>query len=343
MGKSILGSCFKRVAPETYEHITKQIGKFKVKFGDKRPYLTDSLGGDFKVYIKDDLDFSKLEKFKVGFDGESVATLYLLMERFEILTNQSNAFKVNPALLNNLMALEQGSGGEKIRKRLSFLKRTYGEIEWEESVGYFNHGLVFLPEGVVNKLKDTIVFDIGSYIGDSALMFEEIGFGKIISFDISRKSTEKYKKNISNYARNSSIFQHELLALSDTVGDVIKLSDNGSAGMSVLRSNSGEQEYEVLSSTVDEYCKSKQVIPNCIKADMEGFAYKMVKGAKEIIITHKPVLCLAIYHNPEEFFEIKLLLQELVPTYTFILRKLTPKIERNHCHSEVFLIAYHVE
>lgn len=343
MSRSNLGIWFKRVAPETYENVTKRIGKVKMNYADKRPYLTDSLGGNFKEFIKHDLDIDKFDLFKKGFDIESINTIEILMERFRKLPNQTEAFNKESIKMVNLIELERNGGSKEIRKRLNFLKQTYSDIEWEESVGYFNHGLFFLPEKVRDKLKNSIVLDIGSYIGDSALMLEEFGFSRIISFDISQKSTLKYKKCISKFGRNPSIFLHELLALSDTVGDVIKLSDNGSAGMSVLRSNSGEREYEVLSSTVDEYCKSKQVIPQCIKADMEGFAYKMVKGAKETIITHKPVLCLAIYHNPEEFFEIKLVLQEWVPSYKFILRKMTPKIERNHCHSEVFLIAYHDE
>ena len=44
-----------------------------------------------------------------------------------------------------------------------------------------------------------------------------------------------------------------------------------------------------------------------------------IKGAKNTIQKHRPVLCLAIYHSPQEFFEAKPLLEEFVENANYKL------------------------
>ena len=342
MINSKIGEILKRVAPSLYERITKRLGKFLSHFADPRPFLTDTLGGDFKLYLNERLGDNKFQSFKMGFDTESLMVIDVLVNRFRVIPNQQFAYNSPPFEITNFLPIEQKESSFEMAKRLSNLNRKYKGIEWEESVGYFNHGLFFLPFKVKISLKNTIAMDIGSFVGDSALMLEEIGFKEVISFDISKKSTQKYMDNVRKFALNPGIFKHELKALSDlNAGNFIRLTDDGSAGMSVERKNSGEISYDVEITTVDSYCENTNLKPSFIKADMEGFAFKMIQGATKTIVENRPILCLAVYHNPEEFFEIKLLLQMLVPSYKFLLRKLTPKTARNHCHSEVFLIAYH--
>lgn len=341
MSKSKIGWIIKRVAPRLYESITKRLGKILSYFADSRPFLTDSLGGDFKMYVNERLNDDIFEDFKKGFDSESLTVVDALVSRFKNIPNQKVAHNQPSFSIKELLPIERNEYSFEMKARLAELKKVYNGIEWEESVGYFNHGLFFVPTNIKSALSDSTALDIGAYVGDSALMLEKVGFKEIISFDISRKSTSKYLENIKRFAQNSKIFKHELIGLSDENAPAIRLTDDGSAGMSVERKNSGELSYEVQITTVDTYCENLQIKPSFIKADMEGFAFRMIKGARKTIIENKPVLCLAVYHNPEEFFEIKLLLQKWVPSYKFILRKLTPKTLRNHCHSEVFLIGYH--
>ena len=59
-----------------------------------------------------------------------------------------------------------------------------------------------------------------------------------------------------------------------------------------------------------------------IKLDVEGFGLKALKGAEKTIQTFKPVLLVSIYHNGEEFFDIKCYIEDLKLDYTIIIRKL---------------------
>ena len=75
-----------------------------------------------------------------------------------------------------------------------------------------------------------------------------------------------------------------------------------------------------------------------IQADVGGMSMPVVKGAEKMIKRDKPLITVAIYHNPEEFFEIVPLLHEWVPEYKFMVRRCqcSPRVT----YSEITLIAY---
>ncbi|HEB7542554.1 TPA: FkbM family methyltransferase, partial [Campylobacter coli] len=51
--------------------------------------------------------------------------------------------------------------------------------------------------------------------------------------------------------------------------------------------------------------------------DIEGFEQDFLKGALETIKKHKPALILSIYHNIDDFFNIKPFIEQLNLGYTF--------------------------
>jgi len=57
-----------------------------------------------------------------------------------------------------------------------------------------------------------------------------------------------------------------------------------------------------------------------IKMDIEGAETKALHGAKRIIQEHKPRLAICVYHNPEDYFNIPLLIKQFVPEYKLYLR-----------------------
>ena len=75
-----------------------------------------------------------------------------------------------------------------------------------------------------------------------------------------------------------------------------------------------------------------------IQADVGGMSMPVVRGAEKMIKRDKPLITVAIYHNPEEFFGIVPLLHEWVPEYKFMVRRCqcNPRIT----YSEITLIAY---
>ncbi len=62
-----------------------------------------------------------------------------------------------------------------------------------------------------------------------------------------------------------------------------------------------------------------------IKADIEGFEFEMLKGAKNIIQRDKPKIAVAVYHDANNWQEIKNYLTSIVLEYKFIKKGLVEK------------------
>lgn len=73
-----------------------------------------------------------------------------------------------------------------------------------------------------------------------------------------------------------------------------------------------------------------------IKIDTEGFETYIIKGAQKIIQRDKPVLAIAIYHTPKDFFELKDIILSFNPDYKFMIRRSEPILPS----ADLVLIAY---
>jgi len=168
------------------------------------------------------------------------------------------------------------------------------------------------------KLGD-IVFDIGAYVGDTALWFSKaVGpQGKGFAFEPEPRNFEKLKANLE---RNKAINVIPLqLALSENDGEMQVTS---SAGSSVVTQTGMGTSVKVI--TIDEFVEANK-LPRVdfIKMDVEGHELKVLKGAHETIKTFKPCLALSAYHRGDDLIELPKFLLELNPNYKFYLRHCT--------------------
>ena len=70
----------------------------------------------------------------------------------------------------------------------------------------------------------------------------------------------------------------------------------------------------------DDFVRENGLRPGLIKVDVEGAEQQFLAGARETIRTMKPALLISIYHNGDDFFSIKPMLEELNPDYRFRIR-----------------------
>ncbi len=181
-------------------------------------------------------------------------------------------------------------------------------------VQQYRYGTIVEP-----KLGD-IVFDIGAYVGDSALWFAKaVGpQGKVYAFEPEPSNFERLKANLK---RNKVINVIPLqLALSENEGE---MQIAGGEGCSEITETAGDTSVKVT--TADKFMEANK-LPRVdfIKMDVEGHELKVLAGAKETIKTFKPSLALSAYHRGDDLINLPKFLLELNPDYKFYLRHCTP-------------------
>lgn len=78
---------------------------------------------------------------------------------------------------------------------------------------------------------------------------------------------------------------------------------------------------EVRVETLDHYMEGKDLDIGLIKVDIEGAEQLFLEGARKTIERQKPVLLMSIYHNADDFFNIKPMIESWDLGYKFRIHK----------------------
>lgn len=207
---------------------------------------------------------------------------------------------------------------------------------YSDSVFHHLYGLKYLDESIIEYISGKDFLDIGSFVGDSAILFEKKYNAKNVYayepvshtcklLDITLqgnncKATHIVKKGVGEVAASVDFYVDTELFSSST------LNKN-------LLSNRGFKE-TIDVTTIDEECKNRNI--GLIKMDIEGAEYSAIKGAKETIMRDQPVLLVSMYHTGKDFFEIPPLLRSYVASYQFRFLDISP----NNPLFEKILVAY---
>ena len=340
-----LGPILRGKNPKTYFFLISAINAYKRFIRPYSIYITDSLGGSFKNYFIESDMKEKVSDLKRNLDKESVDTIDVLLQR--LLHYPDERFKQktkkhNP-VIGGVLPGETEEVKIKINKKLKGVKQELRFLSKhiEESVFYYHHGLSFLPRQVADYIKDEDFIDAGAFVGDSAIALKDYKYKKIYSIEISQKSIKRFRTNMAYQKISETKFEIINTSIS-SVDDKpsIRLADTGSSGLSLLRNKGKYDEISVDQKSIDYIVDKYKISPRFIKVDIEGNGLEFAKGATQTLTRFRPVLSIAIYHNPHEFFEIKPFLENLLPGYIFLIRKLSSGVKNNLCHSEVVLIGY---
>ncbi|MBR3698948.1 MAG: FkbM family methyltransferase [Bacteroidales bacterium] len=202
---------------------------------------------------------------------------------------------------------------------------------FEKSVFYYKHGIDKLQ--TADRVKQATIFDVGGFIGDSALVFEELSPQRIITFEPVPENQRFMEKTIElNDMTNVTVVKK---ALADHEG-VMTMNVYGSeSSLYDISSSAYEGKVEIPITTLDNYVLQEKIDDIAlIKVDIEGAEQLFLEGAKKTIRQQKPILLISIYHKADDFFGIKPLIESWDLGYTFRIHK--PLFE--NATSEVLLI-----
>lgn len=256
-----------------------------------------------------------------GLDSESQENICLAIQRLKIIQNSQDAFmalysqeekgvlrQVREHFMSNVLPL--GDNCFSLREYLLPINHFESCVFWDRcGVTHLDH-----PE----RLKNRDIIDAGAFIGDSALIFSPLTTQNVYAFEPTPSNYAYMEKTIElNGLKNVIPCPY---ALGDREGTAV-LSINGSS--STQFENDAfryEDKTEVKVVQLDSFVRENNLNVGLLKADVEGAEQLLLKGAWETIRTQKPALLISIYHNADDFFHIKPMLEKLDLGYRFKIR-----------------------
>jgi FkbM family methyltransferase len=194
---------------------------------------------------------------------------------------------------------------------------------FEEVVFFHRYGIAALPASVKEALVDKDFIDAGAYIGDTALILNELKPNRIYSFEPCTANHLLMQKTLKLNNLKNVVPVRSALGNKECISNLF-LWENAS----FLTDNEGE---DVPVTTIDSFQEKNSLNVGLIKMDIEGSEFYAIQGAEKTIKKFKPVLIISVYHSGRDFFEIPKLLKEWVPSYHFrflSLHKGVPVLER---------------
>lgn len=208
---------------------------------------------------------------------------------------------------------------------------------------YYRNGLNFVehPE----RFASSPIIDAGGYIGDSIVVLSPYTKDNVYCFEPVPSHLPYIKKTIElNGISNAIIAPFALgnsceninICLSGDLnnGAYVTSEDLNDSGVKTGPNQTSHIE-TVPQTTLDSYVEVNGLKDiGLIKMDIEGAERAALNGAKNVIKKYRPSLIISIYHNPDDFFDIKPMLESWDLGYTFKIRRCPGNL-----YSDTLLIA----
>ena len=279
---------------------------------------------DFPVNEKMTPDFKEqFLNLTRGLDQRSVETIVLALRRIAKIQSTDERYL---SLYNSREAEEAKAIEEEFQQQIIELSKDCFYFDgymlpknsFEACVFYDRCGAkeIVHPE----KLRNKDIIDAGAYIGDSALFLAEMTDRRVYAFEPTGSNFRDMLKTVElNAAENIVPVQ---LGLGREKGQIeMNVSLIASANTQIRTEGipyASVEKADVV--TLDDYAKEHHLDIGLIKVDVEGAEQLLLAGAMETIREKKPVLLISIYHNADDFFHIKPILEAMDLGYTFKVR-----------------------
>lgn len=161
-----------------------------------------------------------------------------------------------------------------------------------------------------------VFVDCGAFDGDSIRAFiarSGGSFQKIIGLEPDPLNRQKFQKFVEGLPASQ---RERIELLPYAVGEVREkvLFDVTGTAASIV--GSGQNEVECVPLDV-----ALNAAPTFIKMDIEGAEPMALRGAANLLRTHRPILAICLYHAVEHLWEIPRWLKQLVPNYELFFRR----------------------
>ncbi len=162
--------------------------------------------------------------------------------------------------------------------------------------------------------QEEVIVDLGAYTGDTILSyFKNYGedcYKKIYCYEITSNTFDILKENLKDYPN----IEYRQKGIGDQIGKMNVESNSSSESANTLKID--ENGVLAITTLDDDITESITLI----KADIEGYEQKAIRGAKNHIINDHPKLLISVYHHNEDLWKIPRMIYDLSKEYKFYLR-----------------------
>ena len=294
----------------------------------------------FKRYFLSTNMPEKIATLKRGLDKKSQNNIDIYLERMLMIPDARyyNCFKISKAFIEAIYTPEEKQWQRDFADHLAQYKKEFyleGEGYYGPTTFLFHNGLSLTSEKLKAYIAQGDFIDGGAFVGDSSILFARYyNPRRIYAFEISENNRKGFLKIMEANGVSTDKYELVPLGLSDT-HKTIYINDTGHHGTTTLWT--GDTRVDLID--LDSYVQEKKLNVKYIKTDLEGAGYDALKGMLETIKKDRPVLSLAIYHTPQEFFEMKPLLEKTVRdlNYKITIQRFSPFLQYL---AEIMIFAY---
>lgn len=188
---------------------------------------------------------------------------------------------------------------------------------FEAGTFLYEYGLHLLEHK--EKINGTTILDIGGFIGDSALVLNKLNPKNIYCFEPVKTNYEMMLKTIELNGTSNILPVNCGVGDVDTIVDIYEDNAASSIDSSMLYHHTSTEKCKII--RIDDFTEGKDMEIGLIKVDIEGYEQNFLRGALHTIKSHCPVLLLSIYHNINDFLDIKPFIESLDLGYSFKIFK----------------------
>jgi len=177
-----------------------------------------------------------------------------------------------------------------------------------------NGNRFFIPEIARLLRDDEILLDAGAHHGsvtDAFLRQTKGAFRQIIAIEPDPANRARLTENLQAHLPNDARV---------TIGDFALAADEGEAcfhaGLGYASQLSDTGSLRVATCPLDALGQA----PTFFKLHLEGCEFAALQGAKQTLLSSRPIIAATVYHNADGIWKTPLWLMETLPDYRFLFR-----------------------
>lgn len=301
--------------------ISDQLKWIPQKYEYNNDYERKVIDSFYEIYERPDFR-EKFLNLVEGLDSEDVEEIVKILQRQRLIKDtmgqKIDLFTEEEQKLILEMDRELKQQVFRVADDMYCYKHYFLPIpHFEASVFVYKHGIDCIehPE----KLQNKDILDVGGYIGDSILVLKPLTSRRVYSFEATEKNFALMEKTIELNQLKNVIPERMALGSEKGVMEMMLAGSSSAFHENGIVTVTGTENVEV--DTLDAYMEGKDIEAGLIKVDIEGAEQDFLKGARKTIEKQKPVLLMSIYHNADDFFDIKPIIESWNLGYKFRIHK----------------------